>query len=73
MSFITSLNGVPTPHLDAFVEATRALKEGEYVRISTVSAQSRRPKVVALRLDTHYWKGYQLTRGPGGEWARTEL
>jgi S1-C subfamily serine protease len=69
LNWITSVNGAPTPDLDAFVAQTKELAQGQYVRISLVSLNTKR-KVLALKLDPHYWPTWELRRMPGGDFRR---
>ena len=50
----TAVNGAPTPDLEAFAHAVRGLPDGADVQLHTVTLGTK-PKVLTLRLDTHYW------------------
>jgi S1-C subfamily serine protease len=73
LSWITAVNGAPTPDLDAFVAAVRGLPDGADVRLSTVQLGMNKPKVLTLRLDTHYWPTYELTCDARGDWSRHDV
>jgi hypothetical protein len=72
LNWVTAVNGVPTPDLDAFVAAVRGLPNGADVRLHTVSL-STKPKVLTLRLDLHYWPTFELTCDARGDWSRHDV
>ncbi len=68
---IVSLDGEPTPTLDAFIEATAKHAGQESVRLNTMSFNDV-PEVITMKLDSEYWPSYELRR-EGYEWKRHEL
>ncbi|KAF3445243.1 hypothetical protein FNV43_RR14937 [Rhamnella rubrinervis] len=59
LQWITEVNGKPTPNLDAFVDATKVLGHGEFVRVRTVHLNGK-PRVLTLKQDLHYWPTWEL-------------
>ena len=51
---------MPTPDLDAFVEAVRALPDGAPVRVALVHLETTKPKVLTLKQDLRYWPTTEL-------------
>ena len=74
LHWVRSVNGVPTPTLDAFVAATRPVEDGAFARLELVSLTGR-PKVVSVKMDLHYWPTWELRRKEDGsdEWERVEI
>ena len=68
---ISAVNGVPTPSLDAFVEAVRDLGEDGSVRLDAVTFNNV-PEVITLELDEHFWPAHELRR-VGRQWQRLPL
>ncbi|MFO7287150.1 MAG: PDZ domain-containing protein [Gammaproteobacteria bacterium] len=68
---IVAVDGLPTPNLDAFVDAIKRLEGREAVRINVVDWNDV-PDVITLKPDPHYWATYELRR-EGYEWRRVEL
>jgi S1-C subfamily serine protease len=68
---IVSLDGEPTPSLDAFIAATAKHAGQESVRLNTMSFNDV-PEVITLKLDPEYWPSYELRR-EGHEWKRHDL
>jgi len=68
---IISIDGMPTPNLDRFVEALEAIQGRESVRINTVNWNDV-PEVITLKPDPHHWPSYELRR-TGYDWQRVEL
>jgi hypothetical protein len=64
--YILSVNGQPTETLDAFLESTSGLKDGEYVRIKTVSFDGI-PSVVSVKFCHHYWPTSVLVKSSEAE------
>ena len=64
LNWITSINGIPTPDLDAFTAVAKGLSHGQFVRVSLVSLNTKR-KVLSLKLDLHYWPTWELKRIDG--------
>jgi hypothetical protein len=71
LNFVVAVGGVPTPDLDAFVEAVRSLPDGAPVRVSLVHLETTKPKVLTLKQDLRYWPTTELRlEGPGRGWER---
>src|SRR5690606_24393366 len=68
---IISIDGMPTPNLDRFVEVLAAIQDREAVRINTINWNDV-PEVITLKPDPHHWPSYELRR-EGYEWRRREL
>ena len=68
---ISALNGIPTPDVDSFIDAVRAVGAADSVRLNTVTFNEV-PEVITLELDEQYWPAYEIRR-VGGEWQRQEL
>jgi S1-C subfamily serine protease len=65
---IGALNGIPTPDLDSFVAAVRAIGDADSVRLNTITFNEV-PEVITLELDEQYWPAYEIRR-VNGEWLR---
>ncbi|KAI9102117.1 hypothetical protein K1719_023627 [Acacia pycnantha] len=63
LQWIVEVNERPTPDLDAFVDVTKELKHGEFVRVKTVHLNGR-PRVLTLKQDLHYWPTWELRFDP---------
>jgi S1-C subfamily serine protease len=59
--YIVAVNGVTTLTLNEFVEQVKKLKDGDYVRIKTISFDNV-PLVVSVKLCHHYWPTSILQR-----------
>jgi S1-C subfamily serine protease len=68
---IVEVDGVPTPDLDAFVNAVANRPDRSSVRLKTVN-WNEAVEVLTLKLDKHYWPTYELKRTPTG-WRRVVL
>ncbi len=68
---IVSVDGEPTPDLEAFVRVATSLGAKESVRLNTISFNDV-PEVITMKLDPQYWPSYELRR-EGYEWRRLEL
>jgi len=53
--WITEVNGINTPNLERFLEATKNISDGIFVRLKVVNLQNR-VSVITLKTDFHYWK-----------------
>eukprot|EP01137_Pigoraptor_chileana_P033156 Opistho-2@23647 len=69
--FITEVNGVPTPDLDAFIAQVKALPCDAYARLKVVDL-STKTKVLTIKPDFHYWPTWELAREDGAEWKYKE-
>ncbi|GMI73932.1 DegP protease 7, degradation of periplasmic proteins 7 [Hibiscus trionum] len=63
LQWIVEINGKPTPDLDAFVNVTKELEHGEFVRVKTVHLTGK-PRVLTLKQDLHYWPTWELRFDP---------
>ncbi|XP_019173134.1 PREDICTED: protease Do-like 7 isoform X2 [Ipomoea nil] len=71
LQWIVEINGKATPDLDAFVNATKELKHGEFVRVRTVQLDEK-ARVLTLKQDLHYWPTWELRFDPHtATWRRT--
>ncbi|KAM0048366.1 putative PDZ superfamily protein [Helianthus debilis subsp. tardiflorus] len=61
--WIVEVNGKPTLDLDAFVNATKEIEHGEFVRVRTVQLNGK-PRVLTLKQDLHYWPTRELRFDP---------
>ncbi|CAN4083135.1 unnamed protein product [Withania somnifera] len=59
LQWIVEINGKPTPSLDAFVDVTKTIEHGEFVRVRTVHLNGK-PRVLTLKQDLHYWPTWEL-------------
>ena len=72
--WVVDVNGTPTPDLDAFVAAVRGLPDGADARVSMVHVESERPKVMTLKVDSHYWPTWELRHdAASGRWRRHRI
>jgi S1-C subfamily serine protease len=69
---IVEVDGTPTPDLDSFLKAVTGRPDRSSVRLKTITWNNA-PEVITLKLDKHYWPGYELTRNADGLWARRAL
>ncbi|KAJ7960112.1 protease Do-like 7 [Quillaja saponaria] len=63
LQWIVEINGKPTPDLDAFVNLTKELEHGQFVRVKTVHLNGK-PRVLTLKQDLHYWPTWELVFDP---------
>jgi S1-C subfamily serine protease len=68
---IVEVDGVPTPDLDAFIQAVAKRPDRSSLRLKTVNWNDA-VEVLTLKLDKHYWPTYELKRTPSG-WQRVAL
>lgn len=68
---ITEVDGVPTPDLDAFIQAAAGRPDRTSLRLKTVNWNDS-VDVITLKVDTHYWPAYELRR-TGDRWERRPL
>ncbi|KAG5528098.1 hypothetical protein RHGRI_028887 [Rhododendron griersonianum] len=61
--WIVEVNGKRTPDLDAFVEVTKEIDDGEFARVKTVKLTGK-PQVLTLKQDLHYWPTWEVRRNP---------
>jgi len=65
---IVEVDGRPTPDLDAFIAAVQGRPDRSSVRLRTIGWNGS-TEVITMKLDRHYWPGYELRRLPEG-WQR---
>jgi len=63
LQWIVEVNGKLTPDLDAFVNVTKELEHGEFVRVRTIHLNGK-PRVLTLKQDLHYWPTWELRFNP---------
>lgn len=68
---VVEVNEVPTPNLQAFIDAVKDIGDRESVRLKT-KAWNGTAEVITLKLDTQYWPAYEIRRGDDG-WERIDL
>jgi len=68
---IVEVDGKPTPDLDAFLAAVAGKEDRASLRLKTATWNNS-VEVITLKLDKHYWPGYELRRGPVS-WERHPL
>ncbi|XP_073000222.1 protease Do-like 7 isoform X2 [Typha latifolia] len=59
LQWIVEINGKLTPDLETFVQVTKELEHGEFVRVKTVHLNGK-PRVLTLKQDLHYWPTWEL-------------
>ncbi|KAA8530643.1 hypothetical protein F0562_005423 [Nyssa sinensis] len=73
LQWIVEVNGRPTPDLDAFVNVTKELEDGEFVRVKAVHLNGK-PRVLTLKQDLHYWPTWELRFDPDtAMWQRKTI
>ncbi|KAI7758149.1 hypothetical protein M8C21_010596 [Ambrosia artemisiifolia] len=73
LQWIVEINGKPTPDLEAFVNVTKEIENGEFVRIKTVHLNGK-PRVLTLKQDLHYWPTWELRFNPDtAVWQRKTI
>lgn len=73
LQWIVEVNGKPTPDLDAFVDVTKEIEDGEFVRVRTVHLNGK-PRVLTLKQDLHYWPTWELRFDPDtAMWRRKTI
>jgi S1-C subfamily serine protease len=68
---IVEVDGVPTPDLDAFLEAVAGRPDRSSLRLKTVNWNDS-VDVITLKLDKHYWPAYELRR-VNDSWVRSPI
>jgi len=68
---VVEVDDVPTPDLNAFVEAVSGKKDRESIRLKTVTWNDA-VEVITLKLDNQYWSAYEIRRTEDG-WVRSEI
>ncbi|KAL6993969.1 Protease Do-like 7 [Sarracenia purpurea var. burkii] len=73
LQWIVEVNGKPTPDLDAFVDVTKEIDDGEFVRVRVVHLNGK-PRVLTLKQDLHYWQTWELRFDPDNAmWRRKTI
>ncbi|CAL2248401.1 unnamed protein product [Prunus armeniaca] len=73
LQWIVEVNGKQTPDLDAFVNVTKELEHGQFVRVRTVHLNGK-PRVLTLKQDLHYWPTWGLRYDPDSAmWCRKTI
>ncbi|XP_021604156.1 protease Do-like 7 [Manihot esculenta] len=73
LQWIVEINGRPTPDLDAFIDVTKEIGHGEFVRVRTVHLNGK-PRVLTLKQDLHYWPTWELRFDPiTAMWSRQTI
>eukprot|EP00262_Sarcandra_glabra_P008257 TRINITY_DN21587_c0_g2_i1.p1 TRINITY_DN21587_c0_g2~~TRINITY_DN21587_c0_g2_i1.p1 ORF type:complete len:394 (-),score=54.86 TRINITY_DN21587_c0_g2_i1:289-1470(-) len=71
LQWIIEVNGKLTPDLQTFVDVTKGLEHGEFVRVRTVHLNGK-PRVMTLKQDLHYWPTWELKFDPNtATWRRS--
>ncbi|KAJ2159809.1 hypothetical protein GGF46_002749 [Coemansia sp. RSA 552] len=65
-AWVTHVNDVSTPDLDAFERAIRACPDNKYMRLRQVSFDME-PAMVTVKTCYHYWPTYTLCQDPDSE------
>ncbi|KAF3389430.1 Pro-apoptotic serine protease [Penicillium rolfsii] len=65
-NFITAVNGVSTPNLDAFVEEVRKIPDNTYFRLRAVTFDNV-PWVVTMKKNDHYFPMSEYIKDPSVE------
>ena len=69
---IVEVDGIGTPDLDTFLKVVTGRPDRSSLRLKTITWNNA-PEVITLKLDKHYWPGYELRRTPEGMWTRRAL
>ncbi|XP_057831090.2 protease Do-like 7 [Cryptomeria japonica] len=73
LQWIVEVNGKPTPDLQTFINVTKELEHGDFVRVKTVHLNGK-PRVFTLKQDLHYWPTWELTFDPEtAAWRRRTI
>ncbi|KAK4767445.1 hypothetical protein SAY86_015195 [Trapa natans] len=73
LQWIVEVNGKPTPDMDAFVNVTKELEHGQFVRVRTVHLNGK-PRVLTLKQDLHYWPTWEPRFDPDtATWRRKTI
>jgi S1-C subfamily serine protease len=68
---VVAVDSIPTPNLQAFVDAVASKQDKESVRIKTVTWNGA-VEVITLKLDNQYWPAYEIRRTKNG-WQRLSI
>ncbi|ERN04348.1 protease Do-like 7 isoform X1 [Amborella trichopoda] len=73
LQWIVEVNGNPTPDLQTFVDVTKGLEHGDFVRVRTVHLNGK-PRVLTLKQDLHYWPTWEIRFDPEtATWRRQTI
>ncbi|KAM5574303.1 protease Do-like 7 [Rosa sericea] len=73
LQWIVEVNGKQTPDLDAFLNVTKEVEHGEFVRVRTIHLNGK-PKVLTLKQDLHYWPTWEVRFDPDSAiWRRNTI
>jgi len=68
---IVAVDDMPTPNLQAFVDAVEGKQDQTSVRLKTVTWNGA-VEVITLKLDNQYWSAYEIRRTRDG-WQRLQI
>jgi len=68
---VVQVNETPTPDLQSFIDAVKAIGDRESVRLKTITWNGT-PEVITLKIDNQYWPAYEIRRTADG-WRRKDL
>jgi S1-C subfamily serine protease len=68
---ILEVDGLPTPNLDAFIQAVSHRDDRSSLRLKTATWNGA-VEIITLKLDKRYWPTYELHR-EGEGWTRKRL
>lgn len=68
---VVEVDEMPTPNLQAFVDAVSGKQDQSSVRLKTVTWNGA-VEVITLKLDNQYWPAYEIKRTENG-WQRTYI
>jgi len=68
---VVAVDTIPTPNLQAFVEAVAGKQDQASVRLKTVTWNGA-VEVITLKLDNQYWPAYEIRRTKNG-WQRQSI
>ena len=68
---VVAVDTIPTPNLQAFVEAVAGKQDQASVRLKTVTWNGA-VEVITLKLDNQYWPAYEIRRTKNG-WHRQSI
>ena len=69
---VVQVDDIPTPDLQAFVDAVSTKEDQESVRVTTVTWNGA-VEVITLKLDNQYWPAYELRRTDDNGWIRSAI
>ncbi|KAI8873601.1 trypsin-like serine protease [Ramicandelaber brevisporus] len=73
-NYVTHVNGVETPGLDALLEVIKTLPENDYVRMRVIEYGTDVANIITLKTNKHYWGTRELVRkntNDPNEWGWT--